>query len=245
MVGRPHFVVTGCARSGTSFMAKLLDSLGIPCGHERVFRPRGTSKPDFGNAQGDSSWIAAPLLGHLSSETLVLHQVRHPRDVLRSLVGTGFLAAAPTKLRWARFHLQSRGIQLGSRIVNPSWEEFALQHCPGLQDHPDQLSRCAHYWVEWNKLVERAAAQGGLTYLRYRLEDLDARTVERLVRRLESDAGSEQIKVALERLGTRTNSRAHRQVMDFGAFVASDPAKAVATLGERYGYDSDPWRPAS
>src|SRR5690242_2679693 len=85
------FVVTGCARSGTTYMSALLSGLGLRIGHEVVFGPRTRSFDGWQGQHGDSSWLAAPFLGDLG-DAPVFHQVRHPLKVVRSLVGVRFFA---------------------------------------------------------------------------------------------------------------------------------------------------------
>lgn len=125
---RSRFVVTGTGRCGTGYMAKLLTAMGVPCGHEMVYKPDG---PEWSWIRGDSSWLAAP---HLEAfDGYVLHLVRDPLDVLNSYVGLGFFEDE-----------HSHGAYRG----------YAERYAPGVFGHGDPLLRVMAFIVEWNRMVE-------------------------------------------------------------------------------------------
>ena len=64
-------IITGCARSGTHYIAKVLAAVGLNIQHE-AFR-----------GDGVVAWPLVPLLRE-SNNTLIFHQVRHPLDVIGS-----------------------------------------------------------------------------------------------------------------------------------------------------------------
>jgi hypothetical protein len=84
----PRFLIVGTGRSGTGYTSKLLTASGISCSHELVYSPWGI-KHTF-RFKGDASWIAVPFLSDFKG--VVLHQVRHPISVIRSLVGIKFFS---------------------------------------------------------------------------------------------------------------------------------------------------------
>ncbi len=150
------FVVSGSGRSGTGHTAAVLTALGAPCGHEAVFHPGnrvGTSASSVRrawprNIAGDASWFAGPFLGRLPEGTTVLHQVREPLAVIRSLLRSGMLdAAAPHR---------------------PFAQEFVPELALG-----GPTVRAMRYWIEWNRMVEAAGDYDDLRYRRHKLEDLD------------------------------------------------------------------------
>lgn len=66
-------LVTGCGRSGTQFTWKILNSLGIEVGHEKMER------------NGTVDWTAVSWEPQrLNQFDLILHQVRHPLKVISS-----------------------------------------------------------------------------------------------------------------------------------------------------------------
>ncbi len=76
----PKAVIVGTGRSGTGFIAAMLNDLGVRCGHEGWWNPLGQRESGL---LVDSSWCAVP---HLASfDGPVFHVVRHPLDVVSSL----------------------------------------------------------------------------------------------------------------------------------------------------------------
>lgn len=66
----PRVVITGCARSGTKYMSRVLKRHGLDVEHERV------------GSDGTVDWKWAPLVD--PAGVMVLHQVRHPLKVIAS-----------------------------------------------------------------------------------------------------------------------------------------------------------------
>lgn len=129
-----RYVVTGCARGGTAYVAELLTAAGLNCGHEAIW---GAWAPDFGERcltpptplEGDCSFIAAPFIGRYSP---AVHLVRPPLDVIRSICGNAWLANP--LMPYVRFVDHHTG---GAVLAQP----------PGPR-------RAAAYWVAWNRLIE-------------------------------------------------------------------------------------------
>lgn len=129
------YVVTGPARSGTKYVATLLSEAGMKCGHEGVFNswgsnftraPRWQDETDY---LGDSSFIVAPFIPEVKGKLKVVHLVRPPLDVIRSIVGIGHVGdnRAP-------------------------WVQFLNAHI-NLTQFPPGPQRAAAYWVRWNRLI--------------------------------------------------------------------------------------------
>lgn len=79
------FVVTGTGRCGTSFVAELLNRLGIKTGHESVFTADGLEDPE--DYDGDVSAFAAPHLCGEDGPAVLL--VREPIACVTSIYGQG------------------------------------------------------------------------------------------------------------------------------------------------------------
>lgn len=86
------FIITGCGRSGTNYVASRLNSAGVNCGHENVFTVNGPVL-DASYYDGDSSWFAAPYLGNVFPDACVLHVVRNPLKVIESFHKIGLCAS--------------------------------------------------------------------------------------------------------------------------------------------------------
>lgn len=73
---------TGCAKSGTGWLASVLG-----CGHEKQFNPRRHGPLN----KRDVSWLAVPFLYDLPPETDIIRVIRNPYDVVRSIIKVEFL----------------------------------------------------------------------------------------------------------------------------------------------------------
>lgn len=151
-----RFVVTGCSQSGTTYVAEVLTAAGLPCGHEAVFdrwTPGYDTCPPIDKTElaGDSSYVAAPFLRQLPTSIVVVHLLRAPLDVIRSVVGRNQVAR-PQSWPWVRF----------------------LDHHVGILSEPDPAHRAARYWLSWNALVEPHAT------LTWHVADLSVADIEDL-----------------------------------------------------------------
>jgi hypothetical protein len=99
---RLKYIAAGCGHCGTGYVARLLTSAGIVCGHEHVFdvntHKRPTDRIDdeaplgpapwgfpWEQVQAESSWLACFHLNHpCVAEATIIHIVRNPLLVLRS-----------------------------------------------------------------------------------------------------------------------------------------------------------------
>src|SRR3954470_22545237 len=143
MIRMPRFLVTGTFRCGLSYTARVFNRMGIACGHEWVYTPDGVRRYPEIAILGDASWMGVPFAKEFDG--LVIHLVRHPLDVIGSLVG-------PARLR-------------SSLARGPEGEYLARHFVSG----GDLLDDAMRYYVSWNARSERHDA-----YRRCRLEDLDA-----------------------------------------------------------------------
>jgi hypothetical protein len=252
-LGRPHFVVTGCARSATTYTARLLTDAGCTCTHEGVFGPHTKGFSAWGTAQGDSSWLAVPFLEELPEETVVIHQVREPRKAVDALVRFQMFSMARSGMRqdvvaFVRY-LRGGGTSALLDSVNPrrrrargvrrrsDFVDFLRKHCPEAFLEPSEVARATRHWVAWNDRIERSAKAAGLQYRRVRVEDLDAETLFSVVDLLGGNADRQVINAALDAVTKEANRQpgGPPSVMtrqDMGDALAS----TFEAAADRYGY---------
>ena len=139
-----EYIVTGCPRSATLFMALLFRSANIPLNHEGLF---GVPGGGFwlNHSVGDSSCFAVPFLGKAPEGCKIIHIVRDPFKVITGLKNWGFLDGD----NWARCWF---GILVKDTM--PSILQYK------------GLDRYIHFYIGWNRTIE------DYTKLRYRAEDL-------------------------------------------------------------------------
>lgn len=230
------FVVTGCARSGTLFIAEALQRLGHTVAHEALFTPETEEVPDFGDSEGDVSWLAAPFLADLPAGTIVLHQVRDPLATIRSIVGVRMFQTRPHPLMQVRYRLQYYRIRFGKPITNARFIRFADRHCPGLFDLPDEVSRAAAYWVRWNRLVEQAGSMPHLRYERYRVEDLDDDRLAELDRQLGGRATRADAARVRSELGNTTHRARQVSAVRYEDVAHEPTREQLLQVALDYGY---------
>jgi hypothetical protein len=171
------FIVTGTPRSGTVFMARLLTSFNVPCGHEAYFHEN--TKPeqldldkipklsyvstynlvqrkklpkwvDETKLVADSSYLAAPLLNLPDvAKVPVIHVVRNPLKVISSIF----------------FDLE----YFQNNEPMNSFEEFIYVYLPQVFTCKTKLERVCEFWMGWNKMI-RSSIHSPRPYLLHQIE---------------------------------------------------------------------------
>ncbi len=185
------YLVTGTGRCGTVYMARLLESVGIRCGHESIFGAYGlvfalrclsglqqcvdsTCSSGKGNRRyfgtppdGEASYLAAPYLASgLFQKSTVIHLVRHPLRVINSFVnGLNYFQFGVPK--WHD----------GNEVVDCGYHKFMYQYIPALAEPMTQVERAALYYTAWNEMIEKLMPLNGT---RVRLEDCPSAAFEAL-----------------------------------------------------------------
>lgn len=204
------FLITGTGRCGTGFMAKSFCSAGLRCGHERIFefqRVR-TELVEQAGFVADSSWPAAPNVNHpVAQRALIIHLVRHPISVIRSLLAANYY---------------------GKR-VRP-WDRVLMKHLPELASKPTRLAKALHHYVHWNLLIEDTVV--GRDSLRHRVED----DVNDLLRTLGTPFPSTfDIHNYNSRRDPRP--QCYCDDLKFADLPSGSDKERLIEMAERYGYD--------
>jgi hypothetical protein len=159
-------VATGTGRCGTTYVAKLLTSLGINCGHESVFDYSNdeiikkrivdknyrtlskVSQIDNDNwinpktITADSSYMAAPYLDWPELKKVkVIHVIRNPLNVIRSFV--------------LDFKYFNKNMPDKKNIFNElGFEEKIWKILPELSTIQNKFERGCYFYIYWNKMIE-------------------------------------------------------------------------------------------
>ncbi|MCA0899603.1 hypothetical protein [Microbulbifer agarilyticus] len=223
-----RFVITGCGRSGTTYIAKLLTELGCHCDHEVFFTGRKPGVFTRLAAQlgvrelawqppviGEAAWEAVPWLPHMPDDIQVLHQLRHPLEFIRSRQKKG----------WVHGYFRSRHLPHFPRMNK---ERFAALP---LAEQADWLAR---FWIDWNALAETRAE--GKPYLRYRIEDFDLAKLEEILQLIDFPHDPAQVEQVFSALPTNVNTRGQKRE-DITLDLLSDATRAdLSAAAQRYGY---------
>lgn len=221
-----QFIITGAARSGTQYISQALTLLGISCGHEEMFNV-DTAKifaqleRDYGVVEswgfndnvpviGEVSWLATPYLGVIGPEIAILHQVRDPINVARSLMGIGFA----NKTR-----------DVGNEGTTP----WVRENFPDIFAYDNPFDICVAYWVKWNLMTEKRAK------VRYKIEDLNAHQLHSIITALDGNKTLEEVTEVLKNM-----PRAHRGVktksLSWDDIKDEDLQMEAFELSKKYGY---------
>lgn len=122
-----ELLITGCARSGTTYISNLLKASGLDVPHEY----------DASGTYGICSWLLTPDAqsapwGPLRSDyhfQHIFHQVRHPLKVISSVYTT------EPELSWI----------------------FIIENVPQIKWEDSHTVKTAKYWYYWNRMAEELA----------------------------------------------------------------------------------------
>jgi hypothetical protein len=214
------YLITGCGRSGTLFASKLFSAVGSPCSHEVAFgahvmkhHKSATWNPNF---HGEASWLAAPVIKRAWKDDLViLHQLRDPIEVIRSMVGIGSMGRETPYQRYIFHYL-------------PELREIAKR---------SQVEACMAFWVLWNDMIAHKTERFGQLF-RYHVESLDPDLLSRI-----SDsfglglfAQESEIRRAMQQLGTKVHTRTRNESITWETLPEGVWKRELRDATVRYGY---------
>ena len=217
-------LITATPRSGTVGTTKFLRELGLPLSND-AHAPTKFGMVSWIHcvySQNDEYYGRIKL--HGSGFNAVLHQRRHVRKSITSLVFTTPFGTTPKRGKWSH-HLYKNFVKT----------HVALDTTRSIQYMGLQM------WVEWQLLIRSIADW------HYRVEDLmSAETaisqpiVERIFASAKLPAPSTQaIENALGKVDLRANTRKHRSTLSWEEIFEIDEryASIAYTLSKEYGYD--------
>lgn len=174
------YLVVGTGRCGTVFMARLLTSLGIPCGHESIFNYLGLE-----HALKIFKNEAIPELSYASTVNWVdgqkIEEIDWLEDVSQIEAESSYMAVpflscdelSATKI----IHIVRDPIKVIHSFCNhinyfanseprTIFEEFIYEHLPELKMKMSKYERASLYYVRWNEMIEKSNC-----HLFHRIED--------------------------------------------------------------------------
>ena len=172
---RRHLAITGCPKSGTLFMAHVLNTSGYNVTHEHGVGTHGIVSFHLAPTQVrsdhvDDLQLAGFVLPNEYSFGRVLHQVRHPLKTIASLEAMG-LNEGPARLELHVLHIRQTWDSIAHRrtlIWRSAW--------PCTARDVNRRIVAARVYVGWNRLAKlRAVASGGFTYRVENIENMISR----------------------------------------------------------------------
>lgn len=226
------YLVTGTGRCGTVYMARLLTSVGIPCGHEAIFDWRGyrwaerrlageepiqcshASTVRFENG----TWFPMPDWvdpGEVVAESSYMAAPFLGEDLLR---GVPVIHVVRNPVRVINSFCNYIGYFQRSAPSN-SYEQFIYRHLPEVGKLQTAYDRAAAFYVGWNRMIERHSVHT------FRIED-----------------APQAVLSFLGRTGECYDDRSINSYQKPGARFSLDQleddslSKELVEMGERYGY---------
>lgn len=219
---KPRIIVTGTARSGTLFLSRLLNRIGIKASHERVYHygldPDGSDHPAireaWKNYDIEVSWQAVPFLAHEPETSIIWHQLRDPLKVVRCMVSH-------------------------SMLDDPRAFAFGLvkKVHPEVWDAPDALSKAVRHVYKWHELIELQNRR--LPILAYRIEELNPEKLKRLLRSSGIDYSllrGELIEEAFTSTPQNTNACVDHIELDWKDILKCMYGPELRSLARMWGY---------
>lgn len=203
-------VVTGAGRSATGYTSTVLRACGVACGHEKVFHPK-TLLAEWGELDADASWIAVPhMRGIKASGAHVLHQIRDPLAVVRSLYG----------LKIFEHH----------RPQEDPYLHVIWKFDKAIFAYDDPLRRVMSYWIRWN-LAAEAQADGS-----YRIESMDPERLHAMCRLVNPSIALKTCEAAIRDSDRTYNTRGPDLSITWQDLPVDPLTEQFCDLAERYGY---------
>jgi hypothetical protein len=175
-----NYVVTGSGRSGTVYMARLLTSLGIPCGHEMIFDYQGIQwalRRLAGEHPVQLSWASRSTF-----EQGRFHEVdKWLPDTSGVEAESSYMVAPylsePCLENAKVIHVVRDPIKVVHSFCNyinyftkkdasNAYEQFIYRILPEMRQEMPQYDRASLFWVMWNEMIESHKPD-----LFYRMED--------------------------------------------------------------------------
>lgn len=178
------FIVTGTGRCGTVFMARLLTSLGISCGHESIFTNQGL---DLALRILDNK--KTPRLSDVSKVDILTHKFIPKWVNVRQLVADSSYVATPY-LNHERFcsvpviHVVRHPLKVISSFVKDlnyfqddreystidiRFMNMIYSTLPEMAVLATPLEKATYFYIYWNQLIEKSCR--GRPYYFHRIED--------------------------------------------------------------------------
>lgn len=170
-------LIVGCGRSGTGFLASLLNNEGLDCGHERIFHPKTDAENGF-EFEFESSWLAAPYIDEIQDLTHLIHVVREPRLVTDSFIRLGVFAPTPIHHFTKGYPIKFLKTSVKGPLKSYSRWCYVMAMRKFLKNHSKAFEasseprRAEVYWEEWNEMIESKAKNNAARYFLLRLGDV-------------------------------------------------------------------------
>lgn len=217
----PRLVVTGCGRSGSQYLAAVLQGAGFRCTHERIYNHDiDPIRPDFQELESrwvsrdiEVSWLSGAFLRYLPTDTVVWHQIRNPVKMLTC---------------WVQHKLLSSEDKV-TKFVHP-----VLSEC----SYGNDIERAIRYIVEWTKMIEREIIWFPHREV-YQVEQLTPKRLTRMLRDAGFGAEESVIVNAMQQTSKQVGSCGYGTHWDipWGKILETKEGWDLLRLAKSYNYE--------
>lgn len=166
------YIITGTGRSATVFYARLLTSIGIPCGHEVFFDHRGVEEAI--ERLSGNRLLELSLTSRMVVENDISALIPSYLEDLNNLKADSSYMAAPFLDHpclepTTVIHVVRNPVSVINSFINSldyfqsfvpasktgrKYELFIWRHVPEMTQHVSPCERAALYWMYWNNMIE-------------------------------------------------------------------------------------------
>lgn len=162
------YLVTGTGRCGTVFMARLLTSVGIPCGHETIFDWRGLeiAKSRLSGKESlklsycstvewnDGIWSQLPVwlpdINKIEAESSYMAAPFLDQDVLADATVIHVVRNPIRVVNSFCNHIE----YFRNNTANNSYEQFIYNCLPELRKEMPACDRACLFYIRWNQMIK-------------------------------------------------------------------------------------------
>lgn len=232
-----QYLVTGTGRCGTVFMARLLTSVGVPCGHETIFDWQGqygAKQRLTGKRKLELSIASRRQFNPVTEQSQTVSEWVNPSEI----VAESSYMAAPflEEITCPVIHVVRHPVKVVRSFCDyigyfqtqnsgNTYERFMYRYVPDLKLDMPQYDRGCLYYVLWNEMIERHESA-----LFHRVEDGSEPVLEYLAK--QGPCFNER--------GTNTYQKKTAQRFDVDKIASQEIKSRFVAIGERYGYNMSP-----
>jgi len=229
-IGGVGIVATGCVRTGTMYMAEVLNRLmhqavGGCCFHETLFSNSrgvvergGTPVLHLDKKIGESSYLAAPFLCHLPPEVPVIHLIREPLSWLRSF--------SVHQMTIDGYPLLPGAVEIKAHVC------LMYKYAPEIITIENHLERGLAWWKIWNNLIE--AGLSDRSWVRLTAEETSYERLQFVLFNAGIGVDEQTFNVTNSQLGRKINTAARNETLTWDKVPESHAKEAALELWNRY-----------
>lgn len=136
--------ITGCGSSGTKYITKVFNRMGLQVGHEKI------------SIHGMASWYVAVGSNHERIIYSERDERYNPNHTYNTHPCYDDFFSPPITLHQVRHPLKTISTLQRMRIYGMYWR-YIRKHLPQIKYEEPRILQCMKYWLYWNEMAEKLA----------------------------------------------------------------------------------------